>query len=78
MIAPSIAGFICCQSPSVLVTEIKSDPKKTPLTLGISKRCAAKGDCAALSLVGMSRVPFSSTLRPGRNLSVAGLGVASV
>ena len=78
MMAPRIAGLICCQSPSRLVMEMKSEPKKTPPTFGISNNAAASGDCAAAVLSGMSRVPVSSTGRPGRNFSVAGLGVASV
>jgi hypothetical protein len=57
---------------------MKSDPKKTALTLGTSNSLAASGDCAAASFVAMSRVPVSSTGRPGRNFSVAGFGVASV
>ena len=78
MMAPRIAGLICCHSPSVLVTEMKSEPKKTPPTLGISNRRPASGDWPAASRLGMSSVPESSTGRPGRNFSVAGLGVASV
>src|SRR5665213_4478962 len=78
MMAPRIAGLICCQSPSLLVTEMKSEPKNTPHTFGRSNNFSASGDCAAASLVGMSSVPLSSTPRPGRNFRVAGLGVDSV
>src|SRR6516162_2092408 len=78
MMAPRIAGLICCQSPAVLVTEIKSAPKKTPVIFGISNNRSASGDCAAASLLCMSSVPDSRTGRPGRNFKVAGLGVASV
>jgi hypothetical protein len=60
------------------VMEMKSEPKKTPPTFGISNSAAASGDCLAASLLAMSRVPASNTARPGRNFSVAGLGVASV
>src|SRR4029078_4416982 len=78
MMAPRIAGLSCCHSPPVLVTAMKSDPKNTAPTLATSNSLAASGDCAAASVVVVSRVPVSSTARPGRNFSVAGLGVASV
>ena len=42
MMAPRTAGFICCQSPSVLVTAMKSDPKNTPPTLSISNSRACE------------------------------------
>src|SRR5262245_36999991 len=44
----------------------------------MANRRSASGDCAAASLSRMSSVPLASTGRPGRNLSVAGLGVGSV
>src|SRR5471030_2029817 len=44
----------------------------------MSNSRAASGDRLAASLVGMSSVPESSTGLPGRNFSVAGLGVTSV
>jgi hypothetical protein len=61
-----------------LVTEMKSLPKNTPLTLGRPNRRSASGDCTAASLFGMSSVPWPSTGLPGRNFRVAGFGVASV
>src|SRR5580704_3620666 len=78
MMAPSSTGLSCCQSPSVLVTEMKSVPKKTPPMPSTSNSRVASGDCPACALSRMSRVPSASTVRPGRNLSVAGLGVVSV
>src|SRR5436190_1386143 len=78
MMAPRIAGLSCCHSPLSLVTEMKSDPKNTPLTPPISNSRSASGDCAAAALSRMSRVPWDRTARPGRNLSAAGLGVGSV
>src|SRR5882757_10505338 len=44
----------------------------------MANSCSASGDWAAASLSRMSSVPVASTVRPGRNLSVAGLGVGSV
>src|SRR5437588_2975942 len=78
MMAPRIAGLSCCHSPAVLVTATKSEPKNTPEIPAISNRRSASGDWAAASLSRMSSVPLVSTGRPGRNLSVAGLGVGSV
>ena len=79
MIAPRTAGFRCRQSPSDLVTEMKSEPKKTLPTSGMPKRAAASGERAAASLSGKSATALSPiTSRPGRNFSVAGFGVDSV
>ncbi len=79
MIAPRTAGFMCFQSSSPLVTEMKSEPKKTRLTPGTANRALASGERAAASRVGKSAtVPSPMTSRPGRNFSVAGLGVDSV
>jgi hypothetical protein len=61
-----------------LVMVMKSVPKNTPVTPGTPNRRSASGDCAASFLSRMSNVPVASTVRPGRNLRVAGLGVASV
>jgi hypothetical protein len=61
-----------------LVTVTKSVPKNTPDTPSTAKMRAASGEVAAASAEGKSAVPVSSTLRPGRNLSVAGFGVDSV
>ena len=47
MMAARIAGFICCQSPASLVTEMKSLPKNTPLTLG-SRTAAPRAAIASL------------------------------
>ncbi|MNW23030.1 hypothetical protein D3C71_2248670 [compost metagenome] len=57
---------------------MKSKPKYTPVTLGISNRVWASGDACACSAFRNSAVPVSKTTRPGRNFSVAGFGVASV
>ena len=38
-----MAGFRCFQSPSRLVTEMKSEPKKTRLTSGMVKSALARG-----------------------------------
>src|SRR5690606_4756409 len=74
-----MAGFRCCHSAPSFVTVMKSYPKKTPITPGMSNRRPASGEAArADSASRKSAVPSSSTTRPGRNLSVAGLGVASV
>ena len=79
MIAPRMAGLICCHSAaSALVTVTKSVPKKTPVTPSAAKMRLAKGDFTAASALGKSAVPISSTVWPGRNFSVAGLGVLSV
>ena len=32
MIAPRMAGFRCCHSPPLLVTDTKSEPRNTPVT----------------------------------------------
>src|SRR5690349_11403164 len=76
MMAPRIAGLSCCQSPSVLVTVTKSEPKNTPVTPGTSNRRAASGERLAESRL-KSNVPLSSMIRLGMNFSVAGLGVGS-
>jgi len=47
MMAPRIAGLICCHSPSALVTVMKSLPRKTPVTPGSANRRSASGDLAA-------------------------------
>src|SRR5271166_379003 len=75
---PSTAGRRCCHSPSVLVTEMKSLAKNTPETPGSSISALASGERSASAGSRASNVPSSITTRPGRNLSVAGLGVASV
>ena len=78
MITPRMAGLSCGQSAPDLVTVMKSEPRKTPPTPWISNSRSASGDWAASALSRISSVPVSSTVRPGRNLSVAGLGVTSV
>jgi hypothetical protein len=78
MIAPRITGFKCRQSPSRLVTVTKSDPKNTRSTSGIAKSRVAKGERLPASASGKSTVPCAMISRPGRNFSVAGLGVVSV
>src|ERR1700722_15734103 len=76
--APRIIGLSWGHSASPLVTAIKSEPKNTPLTPATSNSRWASGDRAASSRPRRSRVPDSSTTRPGRNFMVAGFGVASV
>src|SRR6185312_9216564 len=79
MIAPRTAGFRCFQSPSALVTEMKSGPKKTRATSGTWNRAEASGERSAAFLSGKSAtLPSPITSRPGRNFRVAGLGVDSV
>ena len=51
IIAPSMAGFITCQSRSSgFVIVIKSLPKKTPLTPSKRKSLFANGESAASSI----------------------------
>ena len=66
------------QSASSLVTEMKSEPRNTPVTPGSANSAEASGETAAASAVRKSRGSPTSTSRPGRNFRVAGLGVASV
>src|SRR3954465_13562274 len=75
----STSGFSCRQStPHAAVTEMKSRPKNTPSTSPVAKIASASGDASASGGVAKSRVPASITRSPGRNFSVAGLGVGSV
>src|SRR5258708_2671211 len=78
MMAPRIAGLICCHSVSDFVTVMKSLPRNTPATPGTPNNRSARGDFAASAALGMSRTPSANTGRPGRNFRVAGFGVASV
>src|SRR5216684_476812 len=78
MMAPRIAGLICCHSASDFVTVMKSLPRNTPATPGTPNSRSARGDFAASAALGMSRTPSGNTGRPGRNFRVAGFGVASV
>src|SRR6476620_7919255 len=78
MMAPRMAGLRCCHSPSPLVTLMKSEPKNTPVTPSISNSRVASGEPSVSSPARNSKVPSPSTVRPGMNFSVAGLGVASV
>ena len=78
MITPRIIGFSSGQSLALLVTVMKSAPKKTPVTPAISNKPSASGDCAAPAGSRKSSVPFPASTRPGRNLRVAGFGVGSV
>ena len=70
--------WVVANLPGAIVTETKSRPKKTPVTSPNEKSALASGDASASSGLAKSRVPASITARPGRNLSVAGLGVDSV
>src|SRR5262252_1939470 len=78
MMAPRIAGLMCCHSASDFVTVMKSLPRNTPATPGTPNSRSASGDFAASAALGMSRTPSGNTGRPGRNFKVAGFGVASV
>ena len=79
MMAPRMAGLMCCHSsPSPLVTEMKSEPRNTPVTPSTSNRRCASGEVVASDLARKSTVPSPSTVLPGMNLRVAGLGVGSV
>src|SRR3954469_2267102 len=78
MMAPRIAGFMCCQSLPSLVTVTKAEPKNPLATPGTLNSFSASGERAAASRLVNSIVPLSSTVRPGMNFKVAGLGVASV
>ena len=55
---------------------MKSDEKKTPFTPLIRNSCRARGEPRADMGFGKSRVPDSSTLTPGMNLRLFGLGVS--
>ena len=46
MMAPRIAGLMWFHSVPSLVTEMKSEPRNTPLTPGSSNKAAASGDVA--------------------------------
>src|SRR6476660_4717667 len=79
MMAPRMAGLMCCHSsPSLLVTEMKSETRNTPVTPSTPNRRCASGEAVASDLSRKSTVPSPSTVLPGMNLSVAGLGVGSV
>ena len=80
MITPSTAGLSRYHScVSSLLTEMKSLPKKTPVTPSTSNSRSASGERLASSKLAKLAVPASPiTARPGRNFSVAGFGVCSV
>src|SRR6185312_10980814 len=61
-----------------LLTETKSAPKNTCVTPSRPKSRSASGERVAASVSAKLAVPCSITVRPGRNLRVAGLGVVSV
>src|SRR5208337_2181999 len=63
---------------SVLVTAMKSPPRKTRATPGSSNSALANGLRAALSVEAKSAVEKPITSRPGKNFRVAGFGVPSV
>ena len=74
-----IEGFRLFQSNlESLVTEIKSEPKKTLLTPLTSKRREAKGDTYEDSTLEKSAVPLFKIFSPGKNFKVSGFGVSSV
>ena len=70
-------GEMWLHSALSLVTEMKSEPRKTPSTPGTSNSAAASGEILADSEVRKSRGSPTSTSRPGRNFRVAGFGVAA-
>ena len=78
MIAPRMAGLRCCHSPARFVTEMKSWPNITPVTPSMENSARASGETPAESESVISNAPSARTVRPGRNFSVAGLGVDSV
>src|SRR6185436_14978525 len=79
MMAPRMAGLMCCHSSaSFLVTDMKSEPRNTPVTPSTPNSRCANGEVVASDLSRKSTVPSPSTVLPGMNLSVAGLGVGSV
>src|SRR6185437_8351896 len=79
MTAPRMTGLSVVQdAPSSLLTVMKSAPKKTPVTPSSANSRVAKGERVAASASAKFAVPCSITVRPGRNLRVAGLGVVSV
>ena len=78
MIAPRIMGLSCGQSPPDFVTVMKSPPEHHADTPSISNSRCASGDFAADARVGKSATPSPRTAAPGKNFSVAGLGVDSV
>ena len=78
MMIPSTAGFRCAHSTSFLVTETKSCPNITNSTPAMDSSASASGALAALSSERIQAPPVASTVWPGKNLSVAGLGVGSV
>ena len=65
-------------TPGPAVTATKSRPKNTPVTSPSENRPSARGEAAASSSLVNSRVDAGITSLPGRNFSVAGLGVVSV
>ena len=79
MMAPRIAGFICCQSPSFLVTEMKSRAEEHAADIGNAEQALAPAATAPRPPCSACRACLvSSTGLPGRNFRVAGFGVASV
>ena len=78
MMAPRMLGLRCAQSPSDLVTDTKSEPKKTPDTPSIENRAWASAGLAGRLRVADVERACSITVLPGRNFRVAGLGVVSV
>ena len=75
----STCGFKSFQSdPGPAVTEIKSDPKNTPVVSPNVKIASARGEISASSGDAKSRVPSDITVWPNRNFKVDGLGVFSV
>ena len=77
--AAKIAGFKeNHSSESILVTAIKSEPKKTDCTPSILNRHFASGEFLASSSELNSAFPVPITSTPGINFKAAGFGVSSV
>ena len=75
MIAPSIAGFRCFQSPSDLVTEMKSEPKKTRLTSGTANSAMARGERRPDSALGkIGDGAFAHDFASGQEFERGGIG----
>ena len=70
-----MAGFRCFQSPSRLVTEMKSAPKNTRLTSGMANSALARGERPALFGAGkIGHRAFAHHLAAGQEFEGGGIG----
>ena len=75
MTAPRMAGFRCFQSPSRLVTEMKSEPKNTRLTSGMANSALARGERPARLGAGeIGHRAFAHHLAAGKEFQGGGIG----